>query len=158
MEKQKKLIEKALKNDEDAVRFVLDVMFVARIWDDIYDAPPGKRVPGHLVNQAFSKALVDIQANPFYRQYQDQFVALFREYAANWMSSNEFEKTGTEHEKTIAFVLRDTIGGLVLHCAYLIGGSDWMTQIAPEIRKLQFDEPLIDYLEGLGHGNLRNVS
>lgn len=144
-----KIIAEVLKNDRDAVKFVMDIAGISRIWDDLYDQD--RKVDPYDLNLAFWRALVEIPSNPFYVQYQYQLIPLLREYINNWMDANEFER-GDHHQKTLAFVLRDSLGGLLAQCAYILGGYDWMRQMSPKIRAVQFEESFEQYLEDLENG------
>lgn len=148
---KKTIITKALKGNKDAIYLIDCVAFIARIWDNLVDGDP---VTKDDLNRSFWLALVEMPQNPFFNHFQGQITALLRDYINNWMDANEYEKTGDLHKKTLSFVLRDMIGGIVSQCAYLIGGYDWMREVSPEIRSIQFEETLTEYMEGLNNGSI----
>jgi hypothetical protein len=69
-----KIISEVLKNDRDAVKFVVDFAGVCRVWDDLYDKD--REVTKYDLNLAFWRSLVEIPTNPFYIQNQFQLVPL----------------------------------------------------------------------------------
>jgi len=149
MDKEKERLEKiswALKENQAAVEFVLNLMFIARVWDDIIDRD--KTITNDFINRMMWIALVEIPSNLFYSQYVHYLTPLIRDYINSWLDANNLEK-GTEHDKHIAFVLRDMVGNIIIQCAYIIGGYDWMREVSPKIREIQFEEPLSKYMEGL---------
>jgi hypothetical protein len=66
----------------------------------------------------------------------------------DWAAANELEK-GNEHEKRVAYVLRDNIYSITLTCARLIKGPAWAASVAPLFKRHIHDEPIDDYLRGL---------
>ncbi|MNR64006.1 hypothetical protein D3C85_1865010 [compost metagenome] len=56
------------------------------------------------------------------------------------------ERTGDHHGRTLAFVLRDQLTSLVVQCAGIVGGFDWMQQVSAEIRRHFHEDALDDYL------------
>lgn len=154
MEDSKKvIIQKALKGNKQAFRFIEDLSYIARVWDNLVDGDKGSKVTQ--IDRAFWIALVEIPQNPFFQQYLFQLTPLIRDYINSWMDANRLEKADNEHNRRISFVLRDLIGNIVMQCAYLIGGYDWMREVSFSIRKFQFNEPYEKYLEELGDGTLR---
>lgn len=144
-----KIVENALKGNKDAIRLVLDLAQIARIWDNIIDAD--KPVSIDEKNRMIWNIMVGIQSNPFYDENRQRFVTCFKDYLNSWMDANTLEK-GTDHEKHVAFILRDLIGNVIMHCAEIIDGYDWMRLVSPVVRTFQFDEPLETYMEGLKDG------
>jgi len=151
-EHKRKIIHKALRGHKDAIALIESLAFIARAWDDLIDRD--KIILDDRINRAFWTALVEIPQNPFYQQYLFQITPLIRDYINSWLDANDMEKTAGEHNKHVAFVLRDLIGNIIMQCAYLIGGYDWMRTVSPWVRSFQFDERLDKYMEGLTHGNV----
>jgi len=132
--------------DPEALAFCESFFFITQIWDDLVDGD--KDVDPEDVNRAFWLALVEMPANPFFARHAAQLNTFIGQAACAWFDANTLER-GTEHEKTLAFVLRDAVGGLVSLCAYLIGGYDHMRAVSPDVRRLVHDEPLTTYLKEL---------
>lgn len=135
-----------LKGDAQAVALCDQVFHLTQIWDDLVDGD--KEVCIEDINRAFWLALVEIPQNPFFQRHQAQLTPLLRAAVADWMDAGSLEQ-GDNHERTLAFVLRDAVGGLVSQCAYLIGGYEWMRTVSPDVRRMVHDETLDTYLRRL---------
>lgn len=132
-----------LQGCEPAVQFCLDLAEISQVWDDLID-------DGHsdAVNHAFIAALVAVPANAFYRAHFDALHPLVTMWCLDYVSSITLE-AGNDHERSIAFVIRDGYAAIVQQCAVLIGGIGYAATLAARIRQAVHDEPLADYLEGL---------
>ncbi len=135
-----------LQNEPEAVRLVEDMGLLSQIWDDLVDGD--RAVPPQAVSKAFWLALVGIPENHFFRRHRAMLQPLMRCYITCWLDANELER-GTDHDRTVAFVLRDVLGDVIIQCAGLIGGYDYMRSVGPRVRRMVHDETLGEYLEGL---------
>ncbi|MFW5489148.1 MAG: hypothetical protein ACNI3A_12165 [Desulfovibrio sp.] len=135
-----------LRGDMQAVKFCDDLFALTQTWDDLVDGD--REVTPETVNRAFWRALVELPQNPFYQRYMRELHPVLRGFFNDWFDANALED-GDVHERTLSFVLRDAIGGIVGQCAYLVGGYEWMRQVSPDIRRMIHDEHLEDYLRGL---------
>jgi len=63
---------------------------------------------------------------------------------SDWFSSNELE-LGSDHDRNLAFVLRDRLASVVVQCACLVGGYAWMREVGPEIHRYFMDETLEEF-------------
>lgn len=133
-------------SDEEALAFCEAFFFITQVWDDLVDQD--KAIDPADVNRAFWLALVEMPANPFFARHAAQLNAFLGQAVCAWFDANVLE-CGTSHEKTLAFVLRDAVGGLISLCAYLLGGYDRMRAVSPHVRRLVHDETLETYLRGL---------
>lgn len=129
-----------------AVKFCEDLFRISQIWDDLIDRD--REVPNTFINQMMWKALVDVPQNPFYYNNATSLSKIIELHIIDWFDANELEQ-GSDHDKNMAFVLRDSIGTIVIHCAKIIGGYDWMRSISTEVRRYVYDEPLEAYKEAL---------
>ncbi len=120
-------------NNEDAVRFLESIYFVSHVWDDLIDRD--KDVDNSLINKCFFIAFFELNKNPFYRKHQDYLVDIMNVFINQWLDSNELEK-GDENAQIQAYVLRDTMLGLICHCAYLIGGFEHMRNVSHDLSKM----------------------
>lgn len=130
------LLMSVLKGDEQAVDFCEKVFYISQIWDDWVD---GDEVTVKKRYEAFHIAMVQIPRNPFYRQFSIELVALMDAFISDWMDANALQgkdEIGTQ----IAFVLRESVYSLVIHCAGIIGGLDWKAKVGPEVRRFVFNE------------------
>lgn len=146
------------RNNVDAVRFLETIGYIVQVWDDLIDRD--KELNDETINRAFWMALVELQDNPFFHQYYKDLIPIIRDGVNAWLDANNFERGDSEHEKQLAFVLRSMIYNLRFHCAYLIGGYDWLRTISKEMRLDIYDEteePYSKFLDGIEkERNLRN--
>lgn len=139
------LIHWAMRENEDATRFCEQILFVAHLWDDLVD---GDEAGTDRINRAFWTALVDLPGNPFYQRHYAHLAPVIRRAAGDWMDANDLEK-GASHDRSLAFVLRDAVHGVIIEAAYLVGGYDWMREVSMVIRRKWHDETLDEYVDGL---------
>ncbi len=144
---ERELLTYVLKADQPAIAMIEGLAAVSQVWDDLIDKDP---VSDEQIHAAFGYLLVDLPQNPFYRRHQDYLLPLFQHFILDWQDATELEK-GSDHDQSVAYVLRDSFSSLVGHCALLVGGLDWYRHVALTIRRHIFDEPLNAYKEGL-HG------
>lgn len=132
-----------LRGNEAAVDLCLALGMVSQVWDDVVDE-------GHSthINQAMVAALVEIPANPFYRAHFDRLQPLVAMACFDYLASVQLER-GSTHDRTLAFVMRDSYAAIVTQCAAIIGGTGYAIAQAPRIRRGVHDEPLSQYLGGL---------
>lgn len=140
------LLEWACQGNREAIVFVSSFTFVAHLWDDLIDCDTV--VDEDRINRAFWTALIEMPANPFYQRHFHNLQPVLRQIVIDWMDANELERNGY-HERTLAFVLRSEINGLVAQVAYLIGGYDWMRTVSIETRRALHTETLNEYLTEL---------
>ena len=143
---QKELLNRVLLGNLPAIAFCETVFSISQTWDDIVDQDKE-----YDVNGMMWEALITLPNNPFYQQYFDILNPLLQACIIDWMDSNELCK-GTQEEKVAAYVLRDSLTNIIIHCARLVGGFDWMREISMEVRGTLYDEPIQKYLEEHNNG------
>lgn len=133
-----------LKGNRDAVNYCLEMYRIIQVWDDLVDGdvPAGEQS----IDSAFMASLVTIPSNPFFQQYSVYLIPTVLNCILQWQDSNKLEKSGTDHDLHMAFVLRASYFQLVSMCAYIVGGPEWANGIGPSIRKL-YSETLDDYMK-----------
>lgn len=141
---ERELLNDWLLGDVHAVQFCEALFKISQIWDDLIDERD--KASNDDINQAFWLALAVIPTNPFYLRNGDHLQPLIQKAILDWMDANQLEQLD-DHEKNIAFVLRDTVSTIVLDCARLIGGYEWARSISMQVRKAIYDETLSDYKE-----------
>lgn len=146
---ERDLFTEVLQGDAHAVDFCADIFKVSQIWDDMVDGD--KKVSNIDINRAFWLCIVEIPSNPFYKRHFNTLQPILQVFMVDWMDSCRLERQN-DHSKNIAWVLRDSVSSLVIHCARLIGGFEWMNQISVRVRKAIYDEPLADYKRNLEEG------
>jgi len=139
-------IHRVLKGDELAIAFCKDLFQVSQVWDDLYDRD--KPVDRDVLNATFWTVMVSIPSNPFYQRHFDVLNPLLQVAMVDWMDSNKLASGEVEH-RVAAYVLRDSVSTILIHCARLVGGYNWMREISIEVREALYDEPLRDFMEEL---------
>ena len=140
-------LAEVLRGNQAAVQFCLSLFRVSQTLDDIIDGD--KKITQNQVISAFWQSLVEIPGNAFYRQNEAYLRPLMAMALQDWRDSVFLERSESEHNQTLAFVLRDQLTGVVIQCAYLVGGEAWMEACGPRVREHFHDEPLSDYLDNL---------
>ena len=146
-ELQHKLVDKLfvwLKGNEQAVRFCIDLTYIAHLWDDLVDKD--KERTDDEINTAFRIALVDIPVNPFYLDNISELRPLMMNAILQWQDANYLEIKGDYHDQHMAYMLRASFLQIFNYCAYLCGGPDWIKEIGPEMRRI-YEEDLFEYLK-----------
>ncbi|MBT3473241.1 MAG: hypothetical protein HOD58_17130 [Gammaproteobacteria bacterium] len=137
----------AVIRDWDAVRFAQMIFRASQVLDDLYDQD--HEVPKEKIVKTFWEVLVEIPSNPFYLRNIATLTPLLQGMMLDWIDSCTLERSGSEHEQNVAFVLRDSVSALAIHCAYLVNGYDWMVDVSPDIRRLIFNESVEEYRKEL---------
>lgn len=140
---EEQFLFKVLCGRKDAVRFCQLLFRVSQVWDDLVDGD--RQVAAEDINRAFWMLLVELPVNSFYNDHFSHLQPLLSQYICDWLDANELEKRGDDHGKNIAFVLRDGIGAIIIQCAYLLGGYDYMRKVSEEVRRHIFEEGLEKY-------------
>ncbi|MNZ74012.1 hypothetical protein D3C78_924460 [compost metagenome] len=133
-----------LQGQAAPILFCESLFRISQTLDDLIDGD--KPVTGNAVYRAFWEALIDLPGNPFYRQHESVLRPLMAAALQDWRDSVTLERTGDHHGRTLAFVLRDQLTSLVVQCAGIVGGFDWMQQVSAEIRRHFHEDALDDYL------------
>ena len=136
----------ACKGDANAVYFCEAWFRVTQIWDDLIDKD--NPVSDDKINEAFHTCLVVIPANPFFARHSPYLIPILNSAIADFMDANKLERGSEEHQR-IAYIIRDTASTIVTHCAYLIGGYEWMKEVSIAVREQIHDEDFKEYQESL---------
>lgn len=143
---QHEFLEWALLGDAPAVDFCERVFEISQVWDDLVD---GDSPTEHEVHRAFWQALVCLPAHPFYQLHVAPLAALLELSMLNYTASVELERAPSVHDKTIAFVLRDSLTSVVVYCARLVGGFNHAASIAADVQRFFMNEDLPSYLRSV---------
>jgi hypothetical protein len=111
--KVRELLMQYCMGDEVAVQLCEDLLYVAHVFDDIYDKDKD-RTPQE-INAAYAKALGDIPNNPLYQANIMQIAPMTLLTIQTWQISNRLE-SGSMDDKIGSFILRNSL----LHLIYLI--------------------------------------
>jgi len=137
----------AVRGDTDAANFLLCLMEVAHLWDDLIDkdapASPSQ------IDEAFWHALVTIPGNAFYQKHFNQLQPMVASAIIHWQAATFMERTGTDADKQIAFIIRSEYAAIVTQCALIIGGAKWAVDATIAIRRFIHAEGYDNYLLNL---------
>lgn len=140
------LLRFALLDDSGAIAYCLAIGALSQALDDVVDGD--KPVSAEELCRAFWVMLVDLPDNRFVQQCGSQLSAVLGSAFNSWLDANELEK-GSEHDKNLAFVLRDALVDVVCFCALKVGGFLWMRKVSVIVRRYYLDETVDVYKEQL---------
>lgn len=146
---QTELLREVLLGNTPAIEFCEAIFEVSQVWDDIIDEAP--RNPAE-INKAFWIALSVIPRNRFYQQHYGELQPLLEAAMIDWIDSNDLILSDESQHKAAAYVLRDTLTNIVIHCAKVIGGYEHMRHVSMTIREALYDEPFEDYMREHNNG------
>jgi len=146
-ENETAFLHQVLRGNRSAVEFCQSLFRVSQTLDDMIDGD--KNITQNQVMSAFWQSLIEIPGNPFYRANEAYLRPMMAMALQDWRDSVFLERSGDEHQQTLAFVLRDQLTGVVVQCAYLVGGEAWMEAHGPKIRAHFHEDTLGDYLTDL---------
>ena len=132
--------------NQDAVKFVTDFMNCAETWDDLIDED---YVPDDRIHDAFERALIGFNTNPFFVNNRLYLMAIII-HTINAYHDSEILKTGNEREKFIAFHLRNFGLEVYQACALLTGGYEHLRKVSPEMRSFFCFENYSDWVKENG--------
>jgi len=118
-----------LKNDLNAIKLCIDLMFLGHFWDDLIDKDVQRSDED--INQAFMLSLGEIPMNPFYQAFQIQLAPMMMSASLLWLNSTDLER-GNNDEKLTAFCIRNALLNLIHFCMFLVGGVAWTREHGPE--------------------------
>lgn len=144
---EREFLQHVLRNHAPAILFCESLFRISQTLDDLLDRD--RPVSQETVYNAFFEALIGLPANTFYRENEPFLRPLMAMALQDWRDSFVLERMPEYHHRSLAYVLRDQLTGLVVQCAGLIGGAQWMQQVGPEIRLHFHDETLADYMAAL---------
>ena len=87
--------------------------------------------------------LSDLPRNQFYKRYQDELLPLVEASIIDWTTANLFEQEADRIE--VSYVLRDSLAGVLVASAKIVGGMDWAIFVSPIVRRFIHDEPIEEY-------------
>ena len=145
MTRQKELLNRVLLGNIPAIAFCETLFSISQIWDDVVDRD--KPLTEFEVNGMMWEALITLPNNPFYQQYFDILNPIMQSAIVDWMDSNKLVRNDNDEHRVAAYVLRDSLTNIVIHCARLVGGFDWMMEISMDVREALYSEPLSKFKE-----------
>jgi len=145
-ENEAEFLHTVLQGYGPAIDYIQALARVSQVFDDVVDGD--KPVSKEAMTRAVWDSLVAIPMNSFFRAYIDTLAPMTQAFVQDWMDANVLEQ-GSDHDKDVAFVLRDNLYSILIHMAHIIGGYDWATSWGPEIRRHIHEDSLTEYKEGL---------
>lgn len=119
-------------DDGSAVHFAMAIWTVAQDWDDVWDETGNidrTKIDDLLAWLAFTK-----ESHPFYVEHGDILRPAMLQMWLQWQAANALEEgVPTDEDLARSFMLRAGFYGLVHTIAFIIGGTAWAREIAPEI-------------------------
>lgn len=127
------LLPRWLKDDAEAISFILTIHQIIELWDDLIDE---ENVTDELVNAAFYAALITLPRNAFYQRNFVLLNPLVESAIFDWWTANTFEqKQDTESLRT-SYILRCAGLSLTVMSARIVGGVQWALTVNNELRSL----------------------
>ncbi len=126
------MISHWLKDNEAAIDLAYTFIRISQIWDDLYDKD--KEVSGWELNHMMMFALIHIPRNTFYQQHFHNLQPVIEHCLFNWLDANWLEENGNTRDLQVSYIIRSATTDLLIHLAYLVGGSDWRLKAAADIR------------------------
>jgi hypothetical protein len=150
-QQQAEFLSRVLRGNSTAVEFCLLLGQITQVWDDLVDGDnPALRKAD--IDAAFWNLFVALPRNEFYREHFDTLNPLLQAAIVDWWDANELQRDPSPQNKAVAYVLRDTLTTVVIHCARLVGGYDWMRQVSMDVRRFLYTEDLEHFIREHSNG------
>lgn len=140
-------LRSVLRENESAVQLCQTLFSISQTLDDLIDGDT--TVSGADVITAFWMAIVDLPRNAFYRKHEHELSPMLKMVLQDYVDSAALERSENERHKQVAFVLRDQLTSVVVQCALLVGGYDWMRKVSISIRDHFHEDTYADYAASL---------
>lgn len=137
----------ALKGDQDAIAFFLQLCEVADTIDAIVDGDACSKAE---VTQAFWTCLFALPENPFFKRHQAVLTPVMANAFLAWQDSNVLAKMGSDDNDepvVYAHVLRYSIVDVGVFCAFLVGGQKWANEVGAALRMECRDDTLGEFIK-----------
>ncbi|WP_299202586.1 hypothetical protein [uncultured Amphritea sp.] len=144
---EQEFLSQVLQGHSDAINMCCLLFKISQVLDDLID----KDRPVHDIDvvRSYWDALIYLPENSFYRRHEMSIRPLMAAALQDWMDATRLEKGHGHHGKHLAFVLRDQLTSIVIHCAGIIGGFDYMQGVSKDIRLHFHEDSLSDYMREL---------
>jgi hypothetical protein len=130
------------KNDDNALKLAVQLLFIGHLWDDLVDGD--KQRNEREINDAFTVALGEIPLNPYF----PAIYHMMRNAMIQWECSNILAH-GHDDNKFTGFLIRNSLMEVVHYLIFLVGGQDWAREQGPKFWQLisgNMQEKYWDYL------------
>lgn len=119
------------QGDQEASDWCFHIWNCIQVWDDLIDK--NKDVSNHDIDNCFTMLLTNIPLNKFYEENKHYLLPIIISCVLQWKTANIFENSSNEDDINKAYVLRASYYELLMMVAYLIGGFEWASTVAPDI-------------------------
>lgn len=131
--------------NEHALSMYENIKVLSHIWDDIVDKD--RDLPDEDINKAFSIALLNLPANPFYYEILPHILPFWEMVISSYETANHFEATKDAHGIEIAHSLRYAAGHIVAFAIIRCVGWEKSKEYLPLMWKDVFFERFDEYRE-----------
>ena len=141
-----------MAGNKEAVDAVNTICSICDVWDDLVDKD--KPVGADEINAAFTRALIGLQMNAFYKNHEKLFFPLIVTGINAWMDANALQVNTSPKWRMLAFYIR-TFGFEIAHlAAFLCGGWEHLRTISLEMRMFFETESYSEWEHRIGgaHG------
>lgn len=146
---EQQFLADVLQGDRSAIDFCNTLFKISQVLDDLIDGD--KPVNGLEVFDSYWLSLIALPTNSFYQKWSPELRPLIASSLQAYLDSVQLERSPHLRLNTIAFVLRDQLTDIVVHCARLVGGVQWMRQVSGTIRDHFHEDELDEYLDSIKH-------
>jgi hypothetical protein len=137
-----------MAGNQEAVDAVNTICSICDVWDDLIDAD--KPVAPADINAAFTRALIGLQLNGFYKRHEASFFGLLVTGVNAWLDANELQKSPSEKWRMLAFYIR-TFGFEITNlAAFLSGGWDHLRRVSVDMRMFFENETYSEWEHRIG--------
>lgn len=121
-----------MRSDEAAAAMLEKIFQVSQIADDFVDGDKPMQKSQDM-SELLMLALVEIPANPFYRNNQGFIAPVLVSVISAFNTSNQLQKSPIVDCAMFAWALRDALEHLIVACAYIKGGAQWSMTVSQEV-------------------------
>jgi hypothetical protein len=143
LESFRAFFEEIFKGDLASIKFCLDLLEVAHVWDDLVDKD--NRLTSGEINRVFITAIFGLQNYPLW--FSAGLNHLVLNSFLKWRDANEIENNplSSDDDLSKSYMLRAGLYDVFAVIAYHLYGDEWAREVGPKIRLL-YGEKLKDYI------------
>lgn len=142
-----KFLKEALAPWPAAYDFAEKLTFILHVWDDLIDKD--HVLEDSTINSAFWSVLIDLPRNTFYIQNFSMLNSLLQQAILNWHIATASERSGTDEDKVVAFVLRSSYTDVIAATLTICYGPTKALPLIAKLRQGAHNEGLAGYLAAL---------
>jgi len=149
-------LKKWIRNDA-AVRWLLDVVESAEMFDDVYDSD-AELDKNDWIGTMY-KIMIDAPANPFFQSYSHILIPQMSLVMLSWTAASRIEDDLHAENFHLSYGFRSVHVMLVLSCIEICRGRTEAHDMAPEVCRFFCTETYQQYLDELFRSRVKvNVS